>query len=230
MAANSLNNPNSRSSLNLRSLATTNLLSRRLIKRASNQRPGYDNNFDINNYKQDFNWITDNSPVEAPNEIFNDPKNCNELSRYTRNTRRNSRQFNRQISFEEPPSNLNKLFSESSVPGVRDIAGARSLVRKIFWLISFFFFSVLALKDISQLVSEYYGYPITVDVRLRDSRRLLFPAITVCNLNIVRYSALCNTSISVINDSMIPQDLKDKLCGIQATVERPVTPVRNSIN
>ena len=223
---------NDRSKLNMGSLVANHLMSRRLLTRASNLRPNLSeptNNFDDTPYKQDFQWITDSSPVKVQNDSYNDP-NLPDQSRNIQfvQRQRHNRQLNKQVSFEEPPNNLNKLFAESSVPGVRDIAGARSILRKIFWLISFFFFGILALKDISQLVSEYYVYPITVDVRLRDSRRLLFPAITVCNLNIVRYSALCNTTISVINASMIPQDLKDKLCGIQATAERPVTPVSDS--
>lgn len=129
------------------------------------------------------------------------------------------RPLNRRSRFAEveylPPSNLIRLFGESSVPGVRDIALSRSFLRRVFWIGSFFFFGFLALRDISQLVSEYYTYPITVDVRLRDSRRLQFPAVTVCNLNIVRYSALCVANVSVIKDSMIPRDLREKLCGIQ---------------
>ena len=220
---------NSRSKLNMGSFVSNHLMSRRLLTRASMKRPSFNeqqtNNFDETPYKQDYQWITNSDPIKVQNDNFTDPKTMdtsrNNIQFVQRNNRHN-RQLNKQVSFEEPPNNLNKLFAESSVPGVRDIAGARSVVRKIFWLISFFFFGILALKDISQLVSEYYVYPITVDVRLRDSRRLLFPAITVCNLNIVRYSALCNTTISLINASMIPQDLKDKLCGIQATAERPV--------
>ncbi|KAI2801623.1 ligand-gated sodium channel [Blomia tropicalis] len=117
-----------------------------------------------------------------------------------------------------PPSNLIRLFGETSLPGVRDIALSRSFVRRVFWVMSFFFFGFLALRDISQLVSEYYTYPITVDVRLRDSRRLQFPAVTVCNLNIVRYSALCVTNVSTIKESMIPRDLREKLCGLQPAV------------
>ena len=223
-----------RSKLNMGSVVANHLASRRLLSRASQM--GNDinsettNNFDETPYKQDYQWITNSVPVKAQYEPMDDPNHVNQrnIQMVPRNNRYNRHLF-KQVSFEEPPNNLNKLFAESSVPGVRDIAGARSIVRKIFWLISFFFFGILALKDISQLVSEYYVYPITVDVRLRDSRRLLFPAITVCNLNIVRYSALCNTTISVINSSMIPQDLKDKLCGIQATAERPVTPVCHSV-
>ena len=217
---------NNRSNLNMPAIVANNM-SRRLMTRT--MRPKYPeptNNFDAAPYKQDYQWITETSPVKTQNDVFVDT-NQEEQPRYTLHKRRghHHHHLHKQISFEEPPNDLNKLFAESSVPGVRDIAGARSLLRKIFWLISFFFFGILALKDISQLVSEYYVYPITVDVRLRDSRRLLFPAITVCNLNIVLYSALCNTTISVINASMIPQDLKDKLCGIQATGERPVTAV-----
>ena len=122
-----------------------------------------------------------------------------------------------EVEHHLPPSDLIRLFGESSVPGVRDIALSRSFLRRLFWVGSFFFFGFLALRDISQLVSEYYTYPITVDVRLRDSRRLQFPAVTICNLNIVRYSALCIANVSVIKDSMIPRDLRDKLCGIQSS-------------
>ena len=136
----------------------------------------------------------------------------------------------RQIHFEEPPSNLNRLFAESSVPGVRDIAGTRNIIRKTFWFICFLILGILALRDISQLVAEYFVYPITVNVRLKDSRRLLFPAITVCNLNIVRYSALCNSSMAVVNMTMIPPDLADKLCGSQAfTAQNPVVSVLNNL-
>lgn len=121
----------------------------------------------------------------------------------------------RRETVQLPPSNLIRLFGESSVPGVRDIALSQSFLRRIFWICSFLFFGFLALRDISQLASEYYTYPITVDVRLRDSRRLQFPAVTVCNLNIVRYSALCYANVSIIKESMIPRDLREKLCGVQ---------------
>ena len=105
---------------------------------------------------------------------------------------------------------LTSLFSHSSVPGFREISSSDHISRKIFWFCAFLMLSFLALSDIHQLLNEFYSYPITVDVRLRETRKLPFPAITVCNLNIVRYSALCNTTSNI----SIPIELKEKLCGI----------------
>lgn len=46
-------------------------------------------------------------------------------------------------------------------------------------------------------------------MRIRESRKLPFPAVTICNLNIVRYSALCNRTLNV----SMPAELQEKLCG-----------------
>lgn len=105
---------------------------------------------------------------------------------------------------------LTSLFSHSSVPGLREISSSDHISRKIFWFFAFLLLAFLALTDIHSLLKEFYSYPITVNVRLRESRKLPFPAITVCNLNIVRYSALCNTTSNI----SIPIELKEKLCGI----------------
>lgn len=117
---------------------------------------------------------------------------------------------------------LTSLFSHSSVPGLREISSSDHISRKIFWFFAFMMLSIMALTDIHQLLTEFYSYPITVDVRLRESRKLPFPAVTVCNLNIVRYSSLCNSS-SNLNIS-IPIELKEKLCGIISnTVSFPLS-------
>ncbi|KAI1304252.1 Degenerin -like protein [Halotydeus destructor] len=104
---------------------------------------------------------------------------------------------------------LTSLFSHSSVPGLREISSSDHILRKIFWFIAFVMLSFFALSDIHLLLTEFYSYPITVDVRLRETRKLPFPAITVCNLNTVRYSALCNSTSNI----SIPIELKEKLCG-----------------
>lgn len=166
--------------------------------------------------------LSNNSLKSFPARLFNKMRPGNAAARARKSNAGNaggtgkpSVVYHDHLEYSMPPSDLIRLFGETSLPGVRDIALSRSFLRRIFWVCSFFFFGFLALRDISQLVSEYYTYPITVDVRLRDSRRLQFPAVTVCNLNIVRYSALCMTNVSAIKDSMIPRDLREKLCAIQ---------------
>lgn len=105
---------------------------------------------------------------------------------------------------------LKALFSASNVPGLRELALSDHIASKIYWLIAFLGLGFLCLSDIHQLLSEFYSYPIAVDVRLRETRKLPFPLVTVCNLNIVRFSAICNSTLNM----SIPIELKQKLCGI----------------
>ena len=110
---------------------------------------------------------------------------------------------------------LKSLFSQSNIPGLRELALSDHITRKIYWLVAFLGLGILCLSDIHQLLSEFYSYPITVDVRLRETRKLQFPFVTVCNLNIVRFSAICNSTLNI----SIPIELKQKLCGLSLTEE-----------
>lgn len=114
------------------------------------------------------------------------------------------------------PYALSELFSQSEIPGFREIFSSDSYLRKFCWIVAFLFMTILSLNDMTELITEYYEYPITVDVRLRDSARLPFPAVTVCNLNVVRFSSLCSSSNARFDlTNKIPSELRDKLCGIQ---------------
>lgn len=103
------------------------------------------------------------------------------------------------------------------VPGMREFAMSDSNIRRLFWLVSFVCLGALCLMDISVLMADFYGYPITVDVRVKESRKLQFPAVTVCNLNVLRWSALCNSSTAL--NVTIPPELKERLCGFQVQSE-----------
>lgn len=110
---------------------------------------------------------------------------------------------------------LKSLFSHSNVPGLRELALSDGIMRKVYWLVAFLGLGFICLSDIHQLLSEFYSYPITVDVRLREERKLPFPLVTVCNLNTVRFSAICNSTLNI----SIPIELKQKLCGISLNEE-----------
>lgn len=112
-------------------------------------------------------------------------------------------------------STLKTLFSQSNIPGLRELALSDHITRKIYWLVAFLGLGFMCLSDIHALLSEFYSYPITVDVRLRETRKLQFPFVTVCNLNIVRFSAICNSTLNI----SIPIELKQKLCGLSVTEE-----------
>ena len=106
---------------------------------------------------------------------------------------------------------LKALFSGSNVPGLRELALSDNIARKIYWLLAFLGLGFICLSDIHSLMSEFFSYPVTVDVRLKEERKLPFPLVTFCNLNTVRFSAICNAT-QLYNIS-IPYELKIKLCG-----------------
>ena len=131
--------------------------------------------------------------------------------------------------FDSDPYALSELFSQSEIPGFREIFSSNSYLRKFCWVVAFLFMTVLSFNDISELVREYFSYPITVNVRLRDTARLPFPAVTVCNLNVVRYSGLCSSSKFELA-GQIPGELRDKLCGIQVDKKKSGNPNNDGKN
>lgn len=115
------------------------------------------------------------------------------------------------------PYALSELFSQSEIPGFREIFASDSYLRKFCWIVAFLIMTVLSLNDLSVLITEYYEYPITVGLRLRDSPRLPFPSVTVCNLNVVRFSALCSSNVNSRYNltNQIRSEIRDRLCKIQ---------------
>lgn len=85
---------------------------------------------------------------------------------------------------------LTTLSSDSGVPGLSHIASS-SGVRKFFWTTIVLIFVALTVHDLIDLIQDYVQYPVTVNVRVADSRVLPFPAITICNLNPVHRGRFC---------------------------------------
>lgn len=165
---------------------------------------------------------------------FSSPKNRQLL---TRVQRRNANRMKRRLVMSNEhlinPYALSELFSQSEIPGFREIFASDSYLRKFCWIVAFLFMTVLSLNDMTELITEYYDYPITVDVRHRDSARLPFPAVTVCNLNVVRFSALCSSTPNSIGHELtnqIPSELRDRLCGIQVEKKNSTESDINDIN
>ena len=85
---------------------------------------------------------------------------------------------------------LTKFGSESGVPGLSTITSSSGL-RKLFWTVVVLLFIGLTVHDLIDLVEDYVQYPVTVNVRVADSRVLSFPAVTICNLNLVHRGRFC---------------------------------------
>ena len=93
--------------------------------------------------------------------------------------------------FNRMGSKLTKLASESGVPGLSHIFGTKGL-RKGVWAFVFILFVSLTIRDLIDMLKDYTQFPVSVSVRITDSRVLPFPAVTVCNLNAVHRGRFCN--------------------------------------
>lgn len=104
-------------------------------------------------------------------------------------------------------SQLTKLGSESGVPGLSRIASSGTRFGKLFWTVVVFIFVALTVHDLIDLIEDYVQYPVTVNVRVADSRVLPFPAITICNLNLVHRGRFC-----AAKDIEKPEIIENILC------------------
>ena len=87
-------------------------------------------------------------------------------------------------------SKLTKFGAESGVPGLSTITNSKG-ARKFFWTFVVLIFITLTVHDLIDLIEDYVQYPVTVNVRVADSRVLSFPAVTICNLNLVHRGRFC---------------------------------------
>lgn len=69
--------------------------------------------------------------------------------------------------------------------------------------------TAVALHFLRLLFSDYFSYPVSVSIRLEDTSGLLFPAVTICNLNPIRRHLICENADSVLS---IPEEVKDYIC------------------
>ena len=103
-------------------------------------------------------------------------------------------------------TNLTKFGSESGVPGLSTITNSKG-PRKLLWTLIVFIFTALTVHDLIDLIEDYVQYPVTVNVRVADSRVLSFPAVTICNLNLVHRGRFC-----AAKDLDKPEIIENILC------------------
>lgn len=84
------------------------------------------------------------------------------------------------------------LCSESGVPGLSHIFSVKG-TRRFVWAAVFIAFVGLTIRDLIDMIRDYAEFPVTVSVRVADSRVLPFPAVTVCNLNAVHRGRFCTS-------------------------------------
>ncbi|XP_072166419.1 epithelial sodium channel subunit alpha-like [Diadema setosum] len=95
------------------------------------------------------------------------------------------------------PSTVTALLSEfattTTAHGIPNIYSARSIIEKIFWTLAFLVCLGVFLWQSQTLIAEYLSFPYTTRTDIITSSSLLFPAITICNVNMMRRSMMINT-------------------------------------
>lgn len=86
--------------------------------------------------------------------------------------------------------NLIQLFSaffrDSSIYTLSRIGNSTTVARKIFWFIILIIGLAGCFSQIGPFLTSYYSYGVIVNLESLKAENLVFPAVTVCNINSVR--------------------------------------------
>nr|XP_006813343.1 PREDICTED: degenerin mec-10-like [Saccoglossus kowalevskii] len=80
--------------------------------------------------------------------------------------------------------------SNTTAHGVPRIESSTNLLRRLYWVVVFLGGVSLFLWQCSTIISKFYDRETTVNIDMKFKPMLSFPAVTICNLNPVKVSAL----------------------------------------
>ncbi|KAL1416748.1 hypothetical protein MTO96_000694 [Rhipicephalus appendiculatus] len=106
---------------------------------------------------------------------------------------------------------LRDFIADSGVPGCDVLCGKRGGgFRKAVWAIVLATLLSLTLQECIQVFLEYGRFPVSFDYSYEEEDSLHFPAVTVCNVNPLKKTALCKSKLSSSQD--MPEQLRRRLC------------------
>ncbi|XP_076308698.1 acid-sensing ion channel 4-B-like [Tachypleus tridentatus] len=91
---------------------------------------------------------------------------------------------------------LRDLFRHSSVNALNQIFSSRNFIRQLVWALILFGGLIGCIYNSINFLSEYFQYPIVINVYEGPERPLPFPGVTLCNLNRWKASRICNYGIN----------------------------------
>ncbi|XP_060082440.1 amiloride-sensitive sodium channel subunit alpha-like [Ylistrum balloti] len=83
--------------------------------------------------------------------------------------------------------------------GPSAIARSVNIVRMTVWILVLATGWGMTVWQLTELIKKFYTYPTSTNLILNSNGSMLFPAVTVCNVNPVRLSQLSSTSTSISN-------------------------------
>ncbi|XP_064651985.1 degenerin unc-8-like [Lineus longissimus] len=117
----------------------------------------------------------------------------------TAREKKKERDNDREDSDEETFLTLTKyLCSTSSSHGVSRAAESKNIIRSVAWSLLFLGSLSAFCLQASYLLTDYMAMPIDVKTEIITKKNVVFPAITICNMNQMRRSSLENSSYATL--------------------------------
>ena len=83
---------------------------------------------------------------------------------------------------------LNREFGYSTMPQIFNVT---SMVMRVFWVVAYVVFVCVCIQQAYSTLHEYLSYPVNLVISIdTQADQLEFPAVTVCNNNIVRKNSI----------------------------------------
>ena len=83
---------------------------------------------------------------------------------------------------------------QTSIAGIGNVIARKSYAKKVYWFILFVVMLFATLQGLIDTIISYYKYDVTTSTDLNHVPSVIFPAITICNLNkydnLLRYQLL----------------------------------------
>lgn len=90
---------------------------------------------------------------------------------------------------------IREFCANTTAHGIGKVAEAMSWPARMFWMLIFTTAFICSVYEITHSFQEYMKHPTQTEVSLATREKLIFPAVTVCNLNPLKLSNLINTSL-----------------------------------
>ena len=90
---------------------------------------------------------------------------------------------------------IREFCANTTAHGIGKVAEAMSWPARTFWMLIFASAFVCSIYEITCSFQKYLKHPTQTEVSLVAREKLIFPALTVCNLNPLKLSNLINTSL-----------------------------------
>ena len=101
----------------------------------------------------------------------------------------------REIRRKKTAEHFNELVSNSTLHGLHFCFDKRHFIRRICWTLLILLALGLLVQKLYESTRHFFSYPFSTTTTIKYKDNMLFPAVSICNLNDVRYSVMKGTKL-----------------------------------